>query len=233
VCEDETIYVGKLAFIKEHQPINIEAERIVEQLSSQGKTSVVVSFGDGVAGIIGLMDEIKPDSAEALKELEALNIEPVMLTGDSQNAANFIAHQVGIKMVFGNLLPEDKAEKIKDLLLQYGKVAMVGDGINDAPALARSTVGIAMGAAGSDTAIETSNIALMNDKLTLIPFLVRLARKTLKRIKFNTIGAIAVKLLFITLAFIGYSNLVLAIAADVGVTLVVILTSLNLMKFEK
>ena len=232
VCEDETIYVGKLDFIQETQTIDNEAVKIVEQLSSQGKTSVVVSFGNGVAGIIGLMDEIKPDSEAALKELEALNIEPVMLIGDSEKAANYVAHQVGIEKIFGNMLPENKAEKIKELLQQYGKVAMVGDGINDAPALAQSTVGIAMGAAGSDTAIETANIALMNDKLSLIPFLIRLSQKTLRRIKFNTIGAIAVKLIFITLAFIGFSNLVFAIAADVGVTLIVILTSLNLMKFE-
>jgi Cd2+/Zn2+-exporting ATPase len=232
VCEDETVYVGKLDFIKEHQHTDKEAEKIVEQLSSQGKTSVVVSFGNGVAGIIGLMDEIKPDSAAALQELEMLNIEPVMLTGDSEKAANYVAEQVGIKKIFGNLLPENKSEKIKELLQQYSKVAMVGDGINDAPALAQSTVGIAMGAAGSDTAIETANIALMNDKLSLIPFLIQLSRKTLQRIKLNTIGAIAVKLIFITLAFVGYSNLVFAIAADVGVTLIVILTSLNLMKFE-
>jgi Cd2+/Zn2+-exporting ATPase len=232
VCEDETIYVGKLDFIQETQTIDNEAVKIVEQLAAQGKTSVVVSFGNGVAGIIGLMDEIKPDSAAALKELEALNIDPAMLTGDSEKAANYVAQQVGIKKIFGNMLPENKAEKIKELLQQYGKVAMVGDGINDAPALAQSTVGIAMGAAGSDTAIETANIALMNDKLSLIPFLIRLSQKTLRRIKFNTIGAIAVKLIFITLAFIGYSNLVFAIAADVGVTLIVILTSLNLMKFE-
>jgi len=232
ICEDEKIYVGKLDFIQETQTIDNEAVKIVEQLSSQGKTSVVVSFGNGVAGVIGLMDEIKPDSAAALKELEALNIDPAMLTGDSEKAANYVAQQVGIKKIFGNMLPENKAEKIKELLQQYGKVAMVGDGINDAPALAQSTVGIAMGAAGSDTAIETANIALMNDKLSLIPFLIRLSQKTLRRIKFNTIGAIAVKLIFITLAFIGYSNLVFAIAADVGVTLIVILTSLNLMKFE-
>jgi Cd2+/Zn2+-exporting ATPase len=232
ICEDEKIYVGKLDFIQETQTIDNEAVKIVEQLAAQGKTSVVVSFGNGVAGIIGLMDEIKPDSAAALKEIDALNIEPVMLTGDSEKAANYVAQQVGIKKIFGNMLPENKAEKIKELLQQYKFVAMVGDGINDAPALAQSTVGIAMGAAGSDTAIETANIALMNDKLSLIPFLIRLSQKTLRRIKFNTIGAIAVKLIFITLAFIGYSNLVFAIAADVGVTLIVILTSLNLMKFE-
>lgn len=233
VCEDETIYVGKLDFIKEHQHTDSEAEKIVAELSAQGKTSVVVSFGNGVAGIIGLMDEIKPDSSAALKELEILNIEPIMLTGDNEKAAHYVAEQVGIKKIFGNMLPENKAEKIKDLLQQYGKVAMVGDGINDAPALAQSTVGIAMGAAGSDTAIETANIALMNDKLSLIPFLIRLSKKTLQRIKFNTIGAIAVKLIFITLAFIGYSNLVFAIAADVGVTLIVILTSLRLMNFKE
>ncbi len=232
ICEDEKIYVGKLDFIQETQTIDNEAVKIVEQLSSQGKTSVVVSFGNGVAGVIGLMDEIKPDSAAALKELEALNIDPAMLTGDSEKAANYVAQQVGIKKIFVNMLPENKAEKIKELLQQYGKVAMVGDGINDAPALAQSTVGIAMGAAGSDTAIETANIALMNDKLSLIPFLIRLSQKTLRRIKFNTIGAIAVKLIFITLAFIGYSNLVFAIAADVGVTLIVIMTSLRLMNYK-
>ncbi|MBP7644911.1 MAG: cation-translocating P-type ATPase [Saprospiraceae bacterium] len=232
VCEDETVYVGKLEFIKEHQAIDQEAERIVEQLTSQGKTSVVVSFGNGVGGIIGLMDEIKPDSVTALLELKELNIETIMLTGDHENAAQFVAKQVGIKKIFGGLLPEDKADRIKELLIEYKSVAMVGDGINDAPALARSTVGIAMGAAGSDTAIETANIALMNDKLSLIPFLIRLSKATLSRIKMNTIGAIAVKLIFITFAIFGISHLVLAIAADVGVTLIVILLSLRLREFE-
>lgn len=233
VCEDETIFIGKLSFIREHQPVTAEAEHIVEKLSSQGKTSVVVSFGNGVAGIIGLMDEIKPDSAAALKEIEAMNIEPVMLTGDNEKTAHYVASQVGIKKIYGALLPENKSEKIKELLQQFQNVAMVGDGINDAPALAQSTVGIAMGAAGSDTAIETANIALMNDKLSLIPFLIRLSKKTLATIKLNTAGAISIKLIFITLAFLGYSNLVFAIAADVGVTLIVILISLNLMHFEK
>ncbi|TDE02336.1 heavy metal translocating P-type ATPase [Flavobacterium hiemivividum] len=232
VCQDETVFVGKLEFIKEYHTVTAKAEKIVEQLASEGKTSVVVSFGQGVAGIIGLTDEIKPDSSIAIKELQAQKIELVMLTGDSEKAAHYVANQVGINKVFGGLLPENKSEKIKELLQEYGTVAMVGDGINDAPALALSTVGIAMGAAGSDTAIETANIALMNDRLSLIPFLIRLSKKTLSQIKINTIGAIAVKVVFIALAVMGYSNLVLAIAADVGVTLVVILLSLNLMKFD-
>jgi len=155
-----------------------------------------------------------------------------MLTGDNKHAARFVAHEVGIKDAYGELLPEDKTAKIKDLLDQYKYVAMVGDGINDAPALALSTVGIAMGAAGSDTAIETANVALMNDRLSLIPFLVRLGRATFNRIRMNTIGAISIKVIFIILAFLGYSNLVLAIAADVGVTIIVIIISLTLMKFE-
>ena len=232
ICEDETILVGKLNYIREHQPVSVEAEKIVKQLAEQGKTSVVVSFGNGVAGIIGLMDEIKPDSAAAIQELRAMNIEPVMLTGDTELSAKFVARQVHIQKMFGGLLPEDKAARIKELTALYQSVTMVGDGVNDAPALAQATVSIAMGAAGSDTAIETANIALMNDKLSLIPFLIRLSRATVKTIRFNTIAAIAIKVLFIALAFLGYSNLVFAIAADVGVTVVVILISLRLMQFE-
>jgi len=228
VCKDETTYVGKLEFIREHTPFDSEAENIVAELSADGATSVVVSCGGAIAGVIGLMDEIKPDSAAAVKELRALGIEPVMLTGDNEAAAQYVARQVGITTVFGGLLPEEKVGKINELLSRYQHVAMVGDGINDAPALAQSTVGIAMGAAGSDTAIETANIALMNDTLSLIPHLVRLSRKTVRTIQTNTIGAIAVKVIFIALAIAGYSNLVLAIAADVGVTLVVILLSLRL-----
>lgn len=232
VCEDETILIGKLNFIKEHQPVSVEAEETVKKLSAQGKTSVVVSFGDGVAGIIGLTDEIKPDSIDALKQLRELGIHLIMLTGDSEQSAKFVGDQVGIEKIYGGLLPEDKSERMTAVLAEYQKVAMVGDGVNDAPALAKATVGIAMGAAGSDTAIETANIALMNDKLSLIPFLIRLGKKTVTTIRFNTAAAILIKLIFITLAFLGFSNLVLAIAADVGVTVIVILISLRLMNFE-
>lgn len=231
VCEDETIYLGKLSYIHESQPNDADAEKIVRQFSAEGKTSVAVSFGQGVAGIIGLTDEIKPDSAVAIDELKAIGVEPVMLTGDSEHAGKYVADKVGITSVYGGLMPDDKAEQIKRLRTKYGYVGMVGDGINDAPALAISSVGIAMGAAGSDAAIESANIALMNDKLSLIPFLIRLSRAALLRIKINTISAISIKLGFITLAIAGYSNLVLAIAADVGVTLIVILFSLRLLRF--
>lgn len=233
VCQIDTVLVGKLDFIREYHDISEEVESIVAQLSTEGKTSVVISFGKGVAGIIGLTDEIKPDSRLAIEELQEQNIAVIMLTGDTEKAAHFVARQVGITKVFGGLLPEQKSEEIKALLQQYDKVAMVGDGINDAPALALSTVGIAMGAAGSDTAIETANIALMNDRLSLIPFLIRLSKKTMQQIKINTFGAIVTKVVFILLAVFGFSNLALAIAADVGVTLIVILFSLNLMRFEK
>jgi Cd2+/Zn2+-exporting ATPase len=232
VCEDETILVGKLDFIHEHEPYSEEAEQIVRRLSQQGKTSVVVSFGNGVAGVIGLTDEIKPGSKEVIDEIAGLNVLPVMLTGDNLASAQYIAQQVNIQEVYGALLPDEKLAKLMELKSTYKEVAMVGDGINDAPALAGATVGIAMGAVGSDVAIETANIALMNDKLELIPYLIRLSRKTLSTIRFNIFLAIFVKLVFIGLAFAGHSNLVLAIAADVGITLVVILISLHLMNFK-
>ena len=232
VCEDETILAGNLNYIQEHQHVSEEAVGIVGRLSYEGKTSVVISFGNGVAGIIGLTDEIKPDSASTVAAISAMGIDVIMLTGDNEMAANHTGHAVNISKIYSGLLPEDKARIIKDSLHQYGQVAMVGDGINDAPALALSTVSIAMGAAGSHTAIETANIALMNDNLSLIPFLIRLSKATVRTIKINTIAAIVIKLIFIILAVAGFSNLVLAITADVGVTLVVILLSLRLMSFK-
>jgi Cd2+/Zn2+-exporting ATPase len=228
-CHNETVLVGKLAFIEKYQQVSEEIKKIITRLSEEGKTSVIVSCEHEIKGIIALTDEIKPDSAQAIRELQNQGIETVMITGDNPQAARYVAQQVNIREVSGGLLPQDKAHIIEELEKKYQSVAMVGDGVNDAPALAASTVGIAMGAAGSDTAIEIADIALMNDRLSLIPFLIRLSKKTVKTIQWNTFGAIAVKIIFILLAFFGFSNLVLAITADVGVTLVVILISLRLM----
>ncbi|GHT73126.1 copper-translocating P-type ATPase [Bacteroidia bacterium] len=229
VCNNETVLVGKPDFIEKHQEVSSDIKKTTAQLASQGKTSVLVSCNREIKGLFGLTDEIKPDSQQAIEELQKEGIETIMITGDNPQAARYVAEQVGIRKVFGGLLPQDKVAHIQELKQKYGSVAMVGDGVNDAPALAAATVGIAMGAAGSDTAIEIADIALMNDKLSLLPFLVRLAKKTVRTIRWNTFGAIAVKIIFILLAFFGYSHLILAITADVGVTLIVILISLRLM----
>jgi Cd2+/Zn2+-exporting ATPase len=232
ICDEKTVLVGKLNFIEQYHPVAGQAENCIERLSNEGKTCVIVSCNNEVKGIIALTDEIKPESDDTVSRIKELGIEPVMITGDSKKAADYVASKVGIDVVFGELLPQNKSEAIEDLLNQYKSVAMVGDGVNDAPALAKATVGIAMGAAGSDTAIEIANVALMNDKLSLIPFLIRLSKKTVRTIKRNTAGAIIVKILFIFLAFLGYSNLMIAISADVGVMLLVVLISLRLMTFK-
>jgi Cd2+/Zn2+-exporting ATPase len=167
-----------------------------------------------------------------VEELKRLNVNPVILTGDTITTAQHVGVEIGIQEVYGALLPQDKADRIAALEKTAGPVAMVGDGVNDAPALATASVGIAMGAAGNDVAMETAHIALMNDKLSLLPFLVRLSRRMLRTIQFNTFLAISIKVIFIALAVVGFSNLVMAIVADVGVTLIVILISLRLMSFK-
>lgn len=155
-----------------------------------------------------------------------------MMTGDNRAPAETVAKEVGIREVKAEMLPEDKAEGIKELLARYGATAMVGDGVNDAPALALSSVGVAMGAAGSDTAIEAASIAILNDRLELIPYLVRLGRRAVSTIRINTVAAIATKLVFVVLAILGLSSLALAIFADVGVTVLVILNSLRLLSYK-
>ena len=232
VCYDSHHCVGKLPFITEEHGAQAEVVARVEALQNEGKTSIVISNNDGVEGIIGVTDELKPESKAAVAELAHLGIMTVMLTGDNRAPAQAVADLVGIREVRAEMLPEDKAEAIKELTAKYGSVAMVGDGVNDAPALALSSVGIAMGAAGSDTAIESASIALLNDRLELVPYLVRLGRRTVSTIKINTALAIVTKLIFIVLAVAGLSSLALAIFADVGVTVVVILNSLRLLRFE-
>lgn len=232
VCEHKDVLIGKVAYIRELMPLTDEAAAQVERLQKQGQTAVVVSFGSGIAGIFGVADAIKAESARTVKELHHLGIAVVMLTGDNTKNAGVIANAVGIQTVYGDLLPEDKAVRLQELMAAHNdNVAMVGDGVNDAPALALASVGIAMGAAGSDTAIETAPVALMNDRLNLVPFLIRLGRRTLTTIRVNTALAITVKVAFVALAVLGRGSLALAIAADVGVTLLVIVTSLRIMVF--
>ncbi|MGI8544727.1 MAG: HAD-IC family P-type ATPase, partial [Aridibacter sp.] len=221
-----------LPFITEEHDVQEEVVARVEALQSEGKTSIVISNHGGVEGIIALTDEIKTESRATVAELRKLGVETVMLTGDNHAPAEAVAKAVGIREVKAEMLPEHKADAIRELLEKYGATAMVGDGVNDAPALALSTVGVAMGAAGSDTAIEAASIAILNDRLELIPYLIRLGRKTISTIRINTAAAVLTKIVFVVLAIFGLSSLAMAIFADVGVTVLVILNSLRLLNFK-
>jgi Cd2+/Zn2+-exporting ATPase len=232
VCYDSHHCIGKLPFITEEHAVQDEIVRKVEELQKTGKTSIVISSNEMVEGIIALTDEIKAESKLAVAELRKLGVKIVMITGDNHAPAMLVAKEVGITEVKAEMLPEHKADAIKELLQKYGATAMVGDGVNDAPALALSSVGVAMGAAGSDTAIEAASIAILNDRLELIPYLVRLGRRAILTIKINTTLAIATKLVFIVLAVFGLSSLAMAIFADGGVTVLVILNSLRLLNFK-
>ena len=143
-----------------------------------------------IKGIIAVTDEIRTESKPLIESLLKLNVKPIMLTGDNQASAQFIASNLGIETVKAGLLPENKVAELTKLLSEYKHVAMAGDGVNDAPALAGASVGIAMGATGSDIAIENSDIALLNDNLALLPYLIKLGRKVAGIIRFNVILAV-------------------------------------------
>lgn len=232
VCSDTHHCLGSLEFITEEHSVKENVISQVEELQNMGKTALVLSSNNSVEGIIAVTDEIKEDSKKAIEEIISLGITPVMMTGDNHTAAMYVSSKVGIKDARSKLLPQDKSTEIEKLSKQFGNIAMVGDGINDAPALARADIGIAMGSSGSDIAIETADVCLMNDNLKLIPFFIRLSRKANSTIRLNIVFAIITKFIFIILAVIGLSNLVMAIFADVGVTILVILNSLRLLKYN-
>ncbi len=233
ICSDAHHCVGSLKFITEEHAVNDEVIKKVEEFEKQGKTTIVMSDHNRVTGVIGVMDEVRPESKSLINQLKEMGITPVMLTGDNTSAANYVSQQLGITEVRSQLLPQNKVEEIQALLKKYSSVGMIGDGVNDAPALATASVGIAMGAIGSDAAIENADIALMNNNLSVIPYLIRLSKTTVAKIRFNTALAIGVKALFLIFAFVGVSNLALAIFADVGVTVFVILNSLRLYGYNE
>lgn len=232
VCDDKHHCIGKLEFILEEHHVSDEVRHEIDLLQNGGKTAIVICTRKEVEGIIGLQDRVRPESKQVIEEIRKMGITPIMLTGDHQTSALAVAQKIGIDDVKANLLPEDKAQAIKELLVKYTTVAMVGDGINDAPALALSNVGITMSELGSDTAIEAASIVILSDHLNRLPFLIRLGRKGIQTIRINIFLAIAIKLIFILLALTGKSNLALAIFADVGITLIVILHSFRLSKIQ-
>lgn len=230
VC-DEKILIGKPDFIRQNAKLSENALNVLAESQKSGLTTVLVADSKGEKALLLLSDKIKPESKNAIQDLNNLGVKTSMLTGDSLEAAQYVAKEVSITDVRANLLPQDKLNEITRLKQHHSVVAMVGDGVNDAPALAQASVGISMGAMGSDAAIETSNVAILNDNLETIPYMIRLGKKTLSTIKFNTAIAILTKFTFLTLAVFGKSHLVLAILADVGLTLFVIFNSLRLLRY--
>lgn len=203
------------------------------QFQEQGKTAMYFGTDEQILGVIAVADEVRDSSAAVISELHKLSIEhTIMLTGDNAKTAESIGKQLGVTEIKGDLMPQEKLDSIKALRTTYNKVAMVGDGINDAPALAASTVGIAMGGAGTDTALETADVALMGDDLQKLPFIVRLSRQTLKVIKQNITFSLGIKLLALLLVIPGWLTLWIAIVADMGATLLVTLNGLRLMKVK-
>ena len=224
--------MGSLRFITEEHETEEKVLQKVSEFESQGKTTIVMSDHKKVKGVIGVTDEIRPESKALIEQLKVAGITPVMLTGDNKASAWFVAESVGIEDVKAELLPDQKVKELSRLLEKYKHVGMVGDGVNDAPALATASVGIAMGAIGSDLAIENADIALMTNNLSVLPFLVKLGRKTAGTIRFNVTAAVGVKILFLALAITGWSSLALAIFADVGMTMVVVVNSLRLYGYK-
>ncbi len=231
---DGVLYnIGNHRLIEELGVCGLNVELALEKLEKQGKTAVVLATGQTPLCIFAVADTIRDSSTEAVKDMQALGVHCVLLTGDNQMTANAIAAEVGIEDVKGNMLPADKLKAIEELRQRYGVVGMVGDGINDAPALAKSSIGFAMGAAGTDTALETADVALMEDDLRRIPLFIALSRKTNNILKQNITLAIGIKAVFLALNFAGAATLWMAVFADMGASLIVMFNGLRLLRFNK
>lgn len=229
-------YIGSPRLFEELLPIDRmkEIQSQIEQLQSEGKTVMILGTSEQAITLIAVADEVRKGSKDAVQKLHTMGItKTLLLTGDNKATAYAIGEKVGITDVKGELLPQDKLETIKQLKESGQRVGMVGDGINDAPALATATVGIAMGGAGTDTALETADIALMADDLEKLPFTIKLSRKTLQIIKQNITFSLAIKLIALLLVIPGWLTLWIAIFADMGATLIVTLNGLRLLKVKE
>lgn len=232
--KDEIIYVGSVSWIESIVAIPQNLSKAIEEHASNGHSVIVTANKERVLGIVSIADQVRSESKSVIEALHKSGIEhTVMLTGDAPLTAQKIADRLMISDVRASLLPENKLQAIKELQKQYGSVAMVGDGVNDAPALATADIGIAMGGAGSDAALETAQIVFMRDDLTKLPFTMKLSKRTLTIIKQNIIFALGLKLVALLLVIPGWLTLWIAIFADIGATLLVILNALRLLKNNK
>lgn len=224
-------WLGSHRYLEELKQETPELHEQIEAMSSAGRTVVVMGTDDHVCGFITLADAVRPESAVAIRELHELGVEHVvMLTGDNKPTAERVAREVGIDEVHAELLPADKVAAVEDLVRRFTYVAMIGDGVNDAPAMGRATIGMAMGAVGSDAAIEAADVALMSDDLSRLPWLIKHSRRTMGIIRQNVVLSLGVKAVFVVLTFGGFASLWSAIAADMGVSLLVIANALRLLR---
>ena len=224
------LLVGKISFLRE-LGVEIDDQTVLQLLSPSG-TIVAVAVDGKLAGLIHIEDQIRPEAKDTIKELHFIGIKPVMLTGDNPATAKEASTIIGIEEYYANLNPEDKVRIVAELRSKYGGVAMVGDGVNDAPALAASNVGIAIGTAGNDVAIEAADIALMGSNLRSIPYLIKLGRKVSLKIKVNITLALSLKALMIILGALGFIPLWFAVIGDDGLTLLIIAYALPLLRFK-
>lgn len=229
----DMISIGSHRMFDEQFPHSAAVCALVEDAEANGQTTMLLAKESQVHGMITLADGVRTTSRAAILTLNALGLPTVMLTGDNQVVAQRIGAEAGVFDVRAGLLPQDKVDAVKALLGQYRSVAMVGDGVNDTPALAAATVGIAMGGAGSPQALETADVVLMADDLVQLPFAVRLARFARRLIRQNVVVSFGMKAIFLVMAFFGGTSLWAAILADVGVSLLVTLNGMRPLAFER
>lgn len=228
--EGTLYHLGNHRLVEDLGLCSPQLEARLDLLERQGKSVVLLLDGSGPVALFAVADTVKDSSREAIAQLHELGIRTVMLTGDNPHTAEAIAAQVGIDQAYGNLLPADKLKTIEDLYSKGHRVGMVGDGINDAPALARAEIGFAMAAAGTDTAIETADVALMDDDLRKIPAFVRLSRNSAAILKQNIVLALGIKAIFLGITFAGMATMWMAVFADMGVSLLVVFNGLRLLR---
>lgn len=233
--QDKTVFIGNEKLMTDNgMSLSVELNTKMENLLQEGHTAMLVGYYNQVIGLVSVMDVPRKTAIETLKRLKSIGIKRmVMLTGDHQNVGNAIAKQIGLTEAKGNLLPEDKVEVIKALMQRDGKIAMIGDGVNDAPAMASSTVSVAMGAAGSDVALETADVALMSDKIEMLPFAIGLSRASKRIITQNIWISMGVVALLVPATILGFTGIGLAVVFHEGSTLLVVLNALRLLAYNE
>ncbi len=233
IVNQQMVTVGSHSLFDAEFPHPASLCALVKDTETQGHTTMLLADGERVRGFVALADEARASSRRVISALNGLGLPTVMLTGDNAAVGQAVGAQVGVSEVHSGLLPQDKVKAVEKLVAAYGSVAMVGDGVNDTPALAAATVGIAMGGAGSPQALETADVALMADDLAQLPFTVRLARFARTLIKQNVILSFGLKFAFLLLALLGLTSLWVAIFADVGMALLVTLNGMRPLRFER